>query len=174
MVNITGLGNTYQKSMNCGDTQTLKSLILVSSLERKRSCHLSWPGQAPRPKSTSKWKPGHAFSLSFGPHFQFVWKHFGIFRVFHEQEVDSTRCSVYGCLCSDLGGETTVDLFSMIAPQCILLHDSSSSISLSWFLKLVCNTQLVWGFVLGWLITYMIVEGWIHQGHLQIVPNNAK
>ena len=41
MMNITGLGNTYQKSMNRGDTQTLKSLILVSPLERKRSCHFS-------------------------------------------------------------------------------------------------------------------------------------
>jgi len=39
MVNITGLGNTYQKNMNHGDTQTLKRLILVSSLKRKRSCH---------------------------------------------------------------------------------------------------------------------------------------
>ena len=38
---ITGFDNTYQKMMNHGDTQTLKSLILISSLERKRSCHFS-------------------------------------------------------------------------------------------------------------------------------------
>ena len=38
---ITGFDNTYQKSMNHGDTQTLKSLNLVSPLERKRSCHFS-------------------------------------------------------------------------------------------------------------------------------------
>ena len=41
MVNITGLGNTNQKNMNHDDTQTLKSLILTSALERKRSRHFS-------------------------------------------------------------------------------------------------------------------------------------
>ena len=39
MLDITGLGNTYQKIMNQGDTQTLKTLILVPSLEQKRSCN---------------------------------------------------------------------------------------------------------------------------------------
>ena len=41
MVNITGLGNTYQKMMTNLEVQTLKSLILLSPLERKRSCHFS-------------------------------------------------------------------------------------------------------------------------------------
>jgi len=41
MVNITGLGNTYQKMMTNLEVQTLKSLILMSPLERKRSCHFS-------------------------------------------------------------------------------------------------------------------------------------
>ena len=38
---ITGFDNTYQKMMNNREIQTLKSLILMSSLERKRSCHFS-------------------------------------------------------------------------------------------------------------------------------------
>ena len=41
MVNITGLGNTYQEMMKNLEMQTLKSLILMSLLERKRSCHFS-------------------------------------------------------------------------------------------------------------------------------------
>ena len=41
MVNITGLGNTYQKMMTNLEVQTLKSLIFMSPLERKRSCHFS-------------------------------------------------------------------------------------------------------------------------------------
>ena len=41
MVNITGLGNTYQKMLKNLEMQTLKSLMLLSSLERKRSCHFS-------------------------------------------------------------------------------------------------------------------------------------
>ena len=38
---ITGFDNTYQEIMNNREIQTLKSLILMSSLERKRSCHFS-------------------------------------------------------------------------------------------------------------------------------------
>jgi len=40
-VAITGFDNTYQKMMNNREIQTLKSLILMSPLERKRSCHFS-------------------------------------------------------------------------------------------------------------------------------------
>ena len=38
---IAGFDNTYQKIMNSRERQTLKSLILMSLLERKRSCHFS-------------------------------------------------------------------------------------------------------------------------------------
>ena len=38
---ITGFENTYQKMMNLRETQTLESLILMSPLERKCSCHFS-------------------------------------------------------------------------------------------------------------------------------------
>jgi hypothetical protein len=40
-VAIAGFDNTYQKMMKNREMQTLKSLILMSSLERKRSCHFS-------------------------------------------------------------------------------------------------------------------------------------
>ena len=41
MVNITGLGNMYHKMLKKLEMQTLESLILMSPLERKRSCHFS-------------------------------------------------------------------------------------------------------------------------------------
>ena len=50
------------------------------------------PGEALGPKSTSKRRPGHGFSVTLGPCFHFLWRHFGIFPVFHEQQIDSSRC----------------------------------------------------------------------------------
>ena len=41
-----------------------------------------------------------------------------IFPVFHELQIDSTRCSVYGCLCLGLGGKPTVDASQML-PRCL-------------------------------------------------------
>ena len=38
---IAGFDNTYQPMMNYSETQTLKSLILVSPLERECSSHFS-------------------------------------------------------------------------------------------------------------------------------------
>ena len=75
-------------------------------------------GEAPGLKSTSKWRPGHGFSVISGPCFHFLWRHFGIFPVFHERQIDSTRCSVYGCFCLGLGGKPKVDA-SQMPPRCL-------------------------------------------------------
>ena len=41
-----------------------------------------------------------------------------IFPVFHDLQIDNTRCSVYGCLCLGLGGKPTVDASQML-PRCL-------------------------------------------------------
>ena len=124
---------------------------------RVPSQHGLWgvPGEGPGPKSMSKWRPGHGFSVISGPCFHFLWRHFGIFPVLHELQIDSTRCSVYGCLCLGLGGKPMVDASQMpprclpdasqMRPRCLpdayLLNDSFSVVPLpiipaSWFLSI--------------------------------------
>ena len=58
------------------------------------------------------------FCYNLGPCFHFLWRLFEIFAVFREQQIDSTRCSVYRCLCLGLGGKPTVDA-SQMPPRCL-------------------------------------------------------
>ena len=85
-----------------------------------------------------------------------------IFPVFHDLQIDSTRCSVYGCLCLGLGGKPTVDASQMpsrclldavqMPPKCFpdaslkwfLVNDSCSMTS---WIGLQRNS--VWGLALG-------------------------
>ena len=76
------------------------------------------PGAALGPKSTSKRRPGHGSVVTLGPYFHFLWTQFGIFPVFHEQQIGSTRCWVYGRLCLGSGGKPTVDA-SQMPPRCL-------------------------------------------------------
>ena len=180
--------------MNLRETQNLESLILMSPLERKCSCHFStfigniinlvpkwasnWCRWVPlRPESWQKWglenmtknvtkkhwdlfKNGPKRGSKKSDYFVFfqgsipawflgcpwgdsqaqkyvkmeaqTWifydfrklfpRDFGdtleIFPVFHDLQIDNTRCSVYGCLCLGLGGKPTVDA-SQMPPRCL-------------------------------------------------------
>jgi hypothetical protein len=55
-------------------------------------------GRLPGPKARQNGGPDMHSLLFWGPCVHFLWGHFRLFRVFHEQQMNSTGCSVYGGL----------------------------------------------------------------------------
>jgi hypothetical protein len=72
------------------------------------------PGRLPEPKAY--WSGGqHVDFLKFNVYDSTLFEHtLKIFRVFHEQQIDSTRCSVYGSRCLGWG-----ENLQWMPPRCL-------------------------------------------------------
>jgi hypothetical protein len=65
-------------------------------------------GRLPGPKAHQNGGPDMDFLLFWDHAFTFFGDTLEIFRVLHEQQIDSTRCAIYGCLCLGWGGKPMV------------------------------------------------------------------